>query len=234
MGFQKINRRWQISSYSSSLTGAEQGSAAPSLPVLYAEVTTEVLQSSIDSLQTELLKKGYLSSTNGIFDVETETAVKAFQRDNELTADGVVGHLTWAALLHPTLRRTDSLDPNIREQIQILKTLLNKEGLKVDDTDYFGPKTDRAVRKFQKRYGLNPDGVCGPLTWALLLGESSFDTHQTYIDWKLLIQTILGGISLGAIIGSVVNGPKGSLIGALLIGAGVPISEIIRQDTSSE
>jgi peptidoglycan hydrolase-like protein with peptidoglycan-binding domain len=34
---------------------------------------------------------------------------------------------------------------------------------------HFGPKTETAVKEFQKRSGLEPDGVVGPLTWAALL-----------------------------------------------------------------
>ncbi|MEX0974115.1 MAG: N-acetylmuramoyl-L-alanine amidase [Bacillota bacterium] len=40
----------------------------------------------------------------------------------------------------------------------------------------FGPRTDAAVRAFQKSAGLSTDGICGPLTWAALdrnLAESS-------------------------------------------------------------
>ena len=34
----------------------------------------------------------------------------------------------------------------------------------------FGGKTDEALRKYQSRNGLTPDGVAGPKTWAKLLG----------------------------------------------------------------
>lgn len=36
----------------------------------------------------------------------------------------------------------------------------------------FGSATDKAVRVFQKDKGLSVDGVCGPKTWAKLLGTS--------------------------------------------------------------
>ena len=34
----------------------------------------------------------------------------------------------------------------------------------------FGPGTDKALRRFQRSYGLDADGSCGPATWAKLLG----------------------------------------------------------------
>ena len=37
----------------------------------------------------------------------------------------------------------------------------------------FGPDTRRAALRCQRRNGLEPDGVIGPLTWAALLGVSA-------------------------------------------------------------
>ena len=52
-------------------------------------------------LQTKLIQLGYSLpkyGADGSFGAETEVAVKAFQRDHSLTADGVVGKATWEAL----------------------------------------------------------------------------------------------------------------------------------------
>lgn len=57
--------------------------------------------SYVTLLQTDLLNRGYSLpkyGADGSFGAETETAVKQFQADNGLKADGVVGADTWAVL----------------------------------------------------------------------------------------------------------------------------------------
>jgi hypothetical protein len=49
-------------------------------------------------LQTLLTYNRYGVGINGRFDVLTETAVKAFQANRRLSADGIVGSLTWREL----------------------------------------------------------------------------------------------------------------------------------------
>ena len=53
--------------------------------------------------QTELMQKGYdlgKWGADGKFGAQTEKAVKQFQKDNGLIADGVIGKKTWDALLN--------------------------------------------------------------------------------------------------------------------------------------
>ncbi|MEO1376350.1 MAG: peptidoglycan-binding domain-containing protein [Cyanobacteria bacterium J06635_10] len=49
--------------------------------------------SDVERLQRDLSAKGYQlpNGVDGNFDENTENAVKAFQKDNNLTIDGVVG-----------------------------------------------------------------------------------------------------------------------------------------------
>jgi peptidoglycan hydrolase-like protein with peptidoglycan-binding domain len=51
-------------------------------------------------LEQLLICYGYLNSKefDGKFDADTKKAVETFQKDNKLTADGVVGQKTWRAL----------------------------------------------------------------------------------------------------------------------------------------
>jgi peptidoglycan hydrolase-like protein with peptidoglycan-binding domain len=52
------------------------------------------------TLQNLLVEKGYIDGdyVDGDFGPGTEAAVKQFQTDNGLTADGIVGPTTWQAL----------------------------------------------------------------------------------------------------------------------------------------
>lgn len=52
-------------------------------------------------LQTALIQRGYTcgsSGADGVFGAKTESAVKAFQKDHGLTADGICGPKTWEAI----------------------------------------------------------------------------------------------------------------------------------------
>jgi peptidoglycan hydrolase-like protein with peptidoglycan-binding domain len=50
--------------------------------------------SDVERLQRELSQRGYDIAVNGEFDEATETAVKKFQQDQNLTVDGIVGAQT--------------------------------------------------------------------------------------------------------------------------------------------
>lgn len=63
-----------------------------------------------------------------------------------------------AAARRLTLRRPSNGD--------LVKQVQAKLGIDVDGI--FGPKTEAAVRAFQRDRGLIPDGIVGPLTWAAL------------------------------------------------------------------
>jgi hypothetical protein len=57
----------------------------------------------VEYVQELLLRLGYdVGATDGIYGTRTTAAVKEFQRKNHLSADGVVGSRTWAALERTT------------------------------------------------------------------------------------------------------------------------------------
>ncbi len=105
------------------------------------------------------------------FDVPTDQAVRAFQQDRGLSADGMVGNETWRALDAArwrlgarTLYHAVS-DPLVGEDVRALQERLLEMGYDVGRADgIYGPRTARSVAMFQREVGIAPDGSCGPHT----------------------------------------------------------------------
>ena len=63
------------------------------------EVCAALTTSQIKTVQTKLKNWGYYTgAVDGIYGPKTKAAVKSFQKKNGLTADGIVGNKTAAAL----------------------------------------------------------------------------------------------------------------------------------------
>ena len=137
-------------------------------------------------------------TVNGIFDETTENVVKKFQKQFNLTADGVVGRATWYKLVYlyvgvtrlselvsegQTFYKVQFQYPGVlREgdtgtEVQVLQYMLAVLAefdevippLTVDGV--FGPSTANAVQSFQRQTDLLPDGVVGEATWDALYRE---------------------------------------------------------------
>lgn len=77
-----------------------------------------------------------------------------------------VGKTTFSSDQEGSLRL---VSPIMRgERVRKLQQDLIKVGIAVTADGDFGPKTDAAVRKFQSDYGLDVDGIAGPMTLAKL------------------------------------------------------------------
>lgn len=140
--------------------------------------------SDVSTLQTALIRAGYAPGrVDGVFGANTEDAVRQFQRAMGLTVDGIVGPRTWAALapymqtpvVPPVvgpgyepdtgfLRRGDRGAAVVR-----LQTALTTAGYDIGVIDgIFGARTEAAVKKFQRVFGLPDDGVVDPVMWSYL------------------------------------------------------------------
>ena len=134
-------------------------------------------------------------SVDGVFGPRMVSTVKTFQRQFNLTADGVVGRQTWYKISYiyvsvkdlaeltsegetssgtlsdgswgGTALRTGSTGSAV-EQVQFwLNTLAQYESAipSLAVDGRYGTSTASAVRAFQRRYGLTVDGVVGRTTW---------------------------------------------------------------------
>jgi spore coat assembly protein SafA len=134
----------------------------------------------VRTLQQALKDQGYdPGPVDGIFGPRTEQAVRSFQQDRGLVVDGVVGRQTWNALAEVGTQPADGdrfTPPNVTlrrgatgEHVRDLQQELKKAGFDPGPIDgVFGPRTESAVRTFQRAAGLQVDGIVGPRTWAAL------------------------------------------------------------------
>lgn len=99
---------------------------------------------------------------DGVFGPTSATATEEFQRAEGLTADGVAGPETFAALI-VTRKGGDSGDAVLGVQ-----TALNKYGARLTEDGEFGPSTTGAVEEFQAANDLTVDGVVGSRVWKWL------------------------------------------------------------------
>jgi peptidoglycan hydrolase-like protein with peptidoglycan-binding domain len=126
----------------------------------------------VKDLQEGLIELDFKpGAPDGVFGVLTESAVRSFQTWAKVSADGVVGALTWekfddADKSDPTLRSGDE-----RIAVRGLQRRLLDAGYGVGEIEIdgeFGPRTEAAVKAFQDASGIDVDGVVGPQTWEAL------------------------------------------------------------------
>jgi len=105
------------------------------------------------------------------FDERLEVAVRAFQQQRGLLADGVVGPQTARVLDSARWTLGDRIllfTPGhlMRgDDIAALQERLVTLGMLAGPVDgVFGVRTDAALRELQRGLGLEPDGLCGPAT----------------------------------------------------------------------
>ena len=126
------------------------------------------------------------TAVDGVFGSRTAAAVRAFQRREGLTADGVVGRTTWTTLYNEFRSiQSDNGTPNaypgtpLRQGSRGQSVRLVQFWLKIARTVYaslrsvtvdgvFGAATAAAVKRFQSYFGLTSDGVVGRTTWQKL------------------------------------------------------------------
>ena len=127
---------------------------------------------AVAEIGDRLSRLGLLEATaTDEFDGHLDRAVRAFQQQRGLTADGVVGPTTYRILDEARWRLGDRLltyaPGNVMsgDDVVTLQQRLLDLGFKVGRVDgLFGHNTEQGVRDFQRNVGIPPDGTCGPAT----------------------------------------------------------------------
>lgn len=130
--------------------------------------------SRVKDLQVLLRRHDLPIRADGIYGRDTAAAVRWFQRSKGLPVDGIAGPATFAALEQykpaPRLGRSLRLKrPRLTgADVVKLQRTLRRKGYRLRIDGSFGPETDVAVTRFQRKHGLEADGMVGPRTWAAL------------------------------------------------------------------
>lgn len=142
-----------------------------------------------------------LLTVDGIFGPAMTATVKAFQKQFGLTADGVVGRQTWYKISYiyvsvkdlaeltsegetsggtlsdgtwgGVVLRQGSTGSSV-EQLQFWLNTLSQYDSSIPSVTVdgvYGSGTTAAVRAFQRKYGLDVDGIVGQQTWTRLYSE---------------------------------------------------------------
>lgn len=112
---------------------------------------------------------------DAVFDARIESAVRAFQQQRGLIADGVVGPSTWPRLdgarwgLGDRVLRYGTRHMQHGDDVTALQKRLHDLGFDPGRIDgIFGPDTERGLKELQRNLGIPTDGLCGPVTFRSL------------------------------------------------------------------
>jgi N-acetylmuramoyl-L-alanine amidase len=141
---------------------------------------------AVAEVRARLAHLGYLDTTQGDeFDDELDRAVRTFQQERGLTVDGIVGPDTFRRLDEARWQLGDRVLRFVPghlmrgDDVSDLQRRLSQLGFNAGRADgAFGPRTDAAVREFQRSVGDTPDGTCGP---------------ETFRAFDRLVRTVSGG-----------------------------------------
>ncbi len=160
----------------------------------------------IRDIQDRLRALGYdyTDDASGDFGDGTLRAVRAFQVARHLSADGLVGPMTWNTLVEAGYNLGDRMlyrrSPMTRgDDVADLQNKLNSLGFDAGIVDgIFGPDTMRAVLDFQQNRAMSEDGIVGQVFIADLKmmqmatrkhGRDRVREH----DWLASISTAIAG-----------------------------------------
>ena len=148
----------------------------------YTGLAVKKMQHYLNVLRTSYPDLPVLKE-DGSFGSATENAVMIFQKHTGLTADGIIGTLTWDKIIAkykaaPGPGPDPDPDPGTEQppleygdtglEVQKMQNYLNKLTLPstpITADGVFGAKTEAKVIAFQNAHSLTPDGKIGEKPW---------------------------------------------------------------------
>jgi peptidoglycan hydrolase-like protein with peptidoglycan-binding domain len=189
---QAVRASWLriLSCWSISLVGVPITAAVITPQNVQAQLQPGERNAQVKEAQLRLQQLGYFNArATGYYGSITQASVLRFQRARGLSADGILGSQTQAALESQSqtlAQNSDSAAPiylgegsqgnAVRSLQQRLRSLGFYQG---EITGRFEATTKEAVARFQQAQGLKPDGVVGPRTFAALGIGSSSESGQS-------------------------------------------------------
>ena len=179
------------------------------------------IQRRLNRISTNYPNIQKIEPADGLFDADTERAVREFQRQFNLDVDGIVGKATWyrIAFIYNNVKRLSELDSEglrladisrqypeeLREgmqgsYIQLLQYLLSVVGAYYDELPripveqidgIFGPVTREAVTAYQKMLRLPETGVVDRATWDALIS-----TYESVLRVRPISEWLPGAAGL--------------------------------------
>ncbi|WP_346885708.1 peptidoglycan-binding protein [Clostridium sp. UBA4395] len=174
------------------IRGIEESFGGTPLKLNSTGSDVETIQRQINRISNNYPAILKIEPVDGVFGSETESSVKAFQRIFNLYADGIVGKSTWYKIsgIYVGVKRLAELESegeklestgeypgyllkqgSTGDAVSQMQYFLNfvsqyyKEVPPINGDSIFGVSTLDSVIQFQKKFGLDVDGIVGKQTW---------------------------------------------------------------------
>lgn len=174
------------------IRGIEESYGGTPLKLNSTGSDVEIIQRQINRISNNYPAIPKIEPVDGVFESETESSVKAFQRIFNLYADGIVGKSTWYKIsgIYVGVKRLAELESEGEKlestgeypgyllkqgstgdavcQMQYFLNFISqyyKEVPPINGDSILGVSTLDSVIQFQKKFGLDVDGIVGRKTW---------------------------------------------------------------------